>query len=41
MFDYAEYIFWAYFLVIVPMLITVVILHHKGKQIRDIIRRMK
>jgi heme exporter protein D len=41
MFDYAEYIFWSYFLVLVPMLIVVIILHQKGKEIRNIIRKLK
>ena len=34
MFDYGPYIFWAYFLVLVPMVLVVFILTYKGKQIR-------
>jgi|TARA_B100000085_G_scaffold204571_1_gene188142 heme exporter protein D len=34
MFDYAAYIFWAYFLVLVPMAIVVLILLFKGKEIK-------
>ena len=34
MFDYAPYIFWAYFLVIVPMVLVVLILIYKGREIR-------
>ena len=34
MFDYAPYIFWAYFLVIVPMVLVVLILIYKGRKIR-------
>jgi len=38
MFDYASYIFWAYFLVIVPMIITTIILFYTGNQIKKNIR---
>ena len=34
MFDYAPYIFWAYFLVVVPMVLVVLILIYKGREIR-------
>lgn len=34
MFDYAPYIFWAYFLVLVPMVLVVFILMYKGRQIK-------
>ena len=34
MFDYAPYIFWAYFLVIAPMVLVVLILIYKGREIR-------
>ena len=34
MFDYAVYIFWAYFLVLVPMALVVLILLIKGKEIK-------
>ena len=34
MFDYAGYIFWAYFLVIVPMIIVVAVLVYNGRQIK-------
>jgi len=38
MFDYAGYIFWAYFLVIVPMIATTLILFYTGNQIKKNIR---
>ena len=34
MFDYAGYIFWAYFLVLVPMIIVVAVLVYNGMQIK-------
>ncbi len=34
MFDYASYIFWAYFLVLLPMILTVIFLFHTGRQIK-------
>ncbi len=38
MFDYASYIFWAYFLVLVPMIATALILFYIGNQIKKNIR---
>ncbi len=40
MFDYASYIFWAYILVLVPMLLTVFFLFHAGDQIKKNIRKL-
>ena len=34
MFDYAGYIFWAYFLVLVPMAIVVAMLIYNGRKIK-------
>ena len=34
MFDYAGYIFWAYFLVLVPMVIVVAMLIYNGRKIK-------
>ena len=39
MFDYAGYIFWAYFLVLVPMIIVVAVLVYNGKQIKKSITK--
>jgi len=35
MFDYAGYIFWAYFLVLVPMVLTIYLLFYTGNKIRE------
>ena len=39
MFDYASYIFWAYFLVLMPMILTVFLLFYKGNEIKKNIRK--
>jgi len=39
MFDYAAYIFWAYFVVVVPMALAVPILIYKGRQIKKSISK--
>ncbi len=39
MFDYAGYIFWAYFLVLVPMIIVVAVLVYNGRQIKKSITK--
>jgi len=39
MFDYASYIFWAYFLVLAPMIATTLILFYTGNQIKKNIRK--
>ena len=39
MFDYASYIFWAYILVLVPMILTALILFYTGNQIKKNIRK--
>ena len=39
MFDYASYIFWAYFLVLIPMILVVIILNYEGKKIKKYIAK--
>ncbi len=39
MFDYASYIFWAYFIVLAPMILAVSILFYTGNQIKKNIRK--
>ncbi len=38
MFDYAGYIFWAYFSVLIPMGLTVFLLFYRGMQIKKDIK---